>query len=209
MTGIFWNLCLMGYFWTRYARHLLPEELKTVLDAFLGAKAEIVTQAVTGYIQAFHRKGVKVGLDVYAPLLAPYVAQDISALAQQADFAKPMFYRITKAPAGLPYELCWLRKSYAQWGAPDPIPALKEMWALEDLCGPKSFFAQLAAVCGDTNTIVPGFEYNVVPGICEADPDYVRENVEVLRASGINKAVLSWNLLADSGRNVGALARYL
>lgn len=180
-----------------------------LVDGFFQIKAGIVTLAVSDCIQAFRRKGLQIGLDVYAPVLAPFVAQDLPALAQQANFVKPMFYRITKAPAGIPYELDWLRKSYLQWGAPDPLPALKDIWGIADLCGPESLQAQLKAVCREPGNSIPGFEYNVVPGICEADPEYMRENVDVLLKAGCESAVLSWNLLADSGRNVDALANYL
>jgi hypothetical protein len=58
------------------------------------------------YLCAYFRgKGLKIGFDLFAPFLAYFVGQDYQRLMPLADFVKPMFYGMTNAPAGLPFEI--------------------------------------------------------------------------------------------------------
>ena len=51
-------------------------------------------------------------MDTFAPYLAYFAGQDMKLLASMADFIKPMMYRITNAPAGMPFETdCLIRET--------------------------------------------------------------------------------------------------
>ncbi len=51
-----------------------------------------------------------VGVDLFAPSLAPLVSQDYQLLTKTCDWIKPMIYCHTSSPAGLPLELyCFIR----------------------------------------------------------------------------------------------------
>lgn len=48
---------------------------------------------------------MKVGVDTFAPFIAYFVGQDIEKISELVGFVKPMMYRITQGPAGLPLEI--------------------------------------------------------------------------------------------------------
>jgi hypothetical protein len=187
---------------TKEPHRMLPGGLKNetgiysfndeAVDSFYTAKAAIITGAVLKLAAMFKAKGLNVAFDVFAPTLAYLVGQDLPALAKHSAFIKPMFYRVTDAPAGLPYEYKWLNR-----GA-----LLKQIWGTTDLLSASFTERQLKSLPGNTR---PGFEINVVPGICESNGDYVRESAALIERSGFGNAVLSWNLLTASGENLHAL----
>ena len=78
---------------------------------FFRAKGHIVSNSVAAVADSLHQRGLEVGLDLYAPFMAPFVGQDYEILSQHADFIKPMLYRMTFAPAGMGYEYDLLRKA--------------------------------------------------------------------------------------------------
>ncbi len=47
---------------------------------------------------------MKIGIDTFSPFISYFTGQDLEKLQEVADFIKPMMYRTTKAPAGLPFE---------------------------------------------------------------------------------------------------------
>ena len=74
-----------------------PERLSAV-------KRSTITEAVARYSEAFHRRGIRIGVDTFAPALADLVGQDLHALMPMVDMMKPMMYFRTLAPAGIPCE---------------------------------------------------------------------------------------------------------
>ena len=172
------------------------------VDRYHVAKAACITEAVTGLAAAFRRRGLPVGLDVFAPLVAWYVGQDIPALAKIADFTKPMFYLRTHAPAGVPFELASIRDATGV----EAQPALHALWGAAAEDAPGCTMAQVAALSAQCPTY-PGLEINRVPGICDSDPGYVCDMAQRYADAGASRLVLSWNLLQDTGESLAALAR--
>ncbi|MDR1663559.1 MAG: hypothetical protein LBR83_01365 [Clostridiales bacterium] len=167
-------------------------------EKFFAAKADIITVAVAGLSARFQKRGLQVGLDVFAPLLAYFTGQDIPRLSKHAAFVKPMFYRITRAPAGLPFELDGMRESFLPCGA-DAAEILRRLWRSGDLCSAECMGAQLKSLiseCPARQKFRPGFEIVHIPGICESNPAYIRETASLLENSGISDAVLCWDLLS-------------
>jgi hypothetical protein len=182
---------------------MLPDGLKNeagtytfadeAVDRFYSAKAALYTGAVLELAAMFEARGLQVAFDVFAPSLAYLVGQDLPALAARSAFIKPMFYRITGAPAGLPYEYKWFGQD----------ALLKRLWDTPDLLSASLMERQLKNLPRNTR---PGFEINVVPGVCESGGGYVRETAALIERSGLDNAVLSWNLLSASGENLQALS---
>lgn len=173
------------------------------VDRYFKAKAACITEAVTELIAAFHSRNLRVGLDVFAPLLALYVGQDIEALAKDADFIKPMLYYRTNAPAGIPFEMARLLEATGD----DPDRMLRGLWGVagDDELG--CAMKQMEELAQPGGSIWPGFEINRVPGICNSDSDYVTKMAQLLASIGLDKMVLSWNLLNDTKENLEALSK--
>ena len=75
-----------------------------VAQRFFEAKEEIIAEAVTEISGYFKDKGMTVGLDLFAPVVSRFVSQNYTLITKNADFIKPMLYRMTQAPAGIGYE---------------------------------------------------------------------------------------------------------
>ena len=82
----------------------------SIAAAFFKAKGHVVSTSVAAIADSLRSRGLEVGLDLYAPFMAPFVGQDYSVLAGHADFIKPMLYRKTFAPAGMGFEYDLMKK---------------------------------------------------------------------------------------------------
>ncbi len=155
-----------------------------VASAFFEAKGKIVSQSVASLCDSLHARGLEVGLDLYAPFMAPFVGQDYHILTEHADFIKPMLYRKTFAPAGMGFEYDLLKKAVP--GAEGYPTFEMDVDFLE---------SQLKAMepysCGK----FPGIEINYRPDIVPTSPEYVRESLDAIMAHGFDGAVLSWNIM--------------
>ena len=76
-----------------------------VMSRFFSLKAGFVYQSMQRICNYFREKGLAIGFDVFAPFLSPFAGQDLLKLSSLCDFMKPMMYRLTNAPAGLPFEM--------------------------------------------------------------------------------------------------------
>ena len=70
-----------------------------------------IARVVERFSQEAHRRGLKVGLDLFSPSLSRVVSQDYLALARHCDWIKPMIYCHAHGPAGLPLEWESLRSA--------------------------------------------------------------------------------------------------
>jgi hypothetical protein len=156
------------------------------LEGLAQMKRSIITDSVGEYSQTFHKKGIKVGIDVFAPALADLVGQDLAALLPLTDLVKPMMYFRTLAPAGIPYEL----EAYGQ-----PLAKrLAALWGTE-IGEDASMERQLRSLGDSQGKICPGIEINRIPGICEPDGKGFRQAFRAAEAAGCDTMVLSWNVM--------------
>ena len=123
---------------------------------FFDLRAQIITRAALKIKAAFG----EISLDFFPPALAYLVGQDLRALAKEALFVKPMLYRYTDAPAGLPYEM---KK------APFPMPEAEQV-------------KQYEAVWPD---LYWGVEGGRIPPIVEMTPERIRETLELVEKGGV------------------------
>ena len=164
-----------------------------VIESFYTARADLITKSVKIVIEKFKEKDLKIGLDVYAPPFAYLFGQDIKALAKEADFIKPMLYRVTDAPAGIPYESYHLKKELLANGCAIGNK-LEELWGVKDLSDLDSLKVQLDLLKQISCPVYPGVEVNKV-AICKTNLEYVKENLTIFEDHDIPGWVMSWSVL--------------
>ena len=155
-----------------------------VAAAYFKAKGHVVSASVAAIADSLRSRGLEVGMDLYAPFMAPFVGQDYAILADHADFIKPMLYRQTFAPAGMGFEYDLLRK------------AVPDATGYPDLKMDVDFLhSQLKAMepyaCGK----YPGIEINYRPVVAPTSPEYIAESLKAVLSHGFDGAVLSWNIM--------------
>lgn len=181
-----------------------------VIAEFFSLKAAFIYRYLAQLCDYFRERGLKIGFDVFAPFLSPFVAQDLPKLSELCDFMKPMMYRLTNAPAGLPFEtdaLLW------ETGCVTP----HERQRFYDLLGLNSreeHFDLAFAVKELTNLntssacpIYAGMEINRKKDIAEVYPDYIEETARAYAGTGIRGLTLSWDLLEAPEENIEAVKK--
>lgn len=164
--------------------------------AFFKAKGHIVSKAVASVADSLRSRGLEIGMDLYAPFMAPFVGQDYEILSQHADFIKPMLYRKTFAPAGMGFEYDLLRKAVP--GA-EGYPEFAMDVAFLD--------SQLDAMAPYDCGKYPGIEINYREVIVPTSPDYVTESLDAVMRHGFDGAVLSWNIMEAPYSHIACLGR--
>ena len=177
--------------------------------AYLDCRAGLVTALAGRLADWFHGRGLAVGLDLFSPLLAPFVGQDYGALSKKADFVKPMLYRYTATPAGIFYELRGIARAFAPAGREEAyFRALCEAaGARPEEGGGACYSAELAAaraLCACE--VLAGMELHTVPGRPPVTAGQVGDSVRRAARGGAAGAVASWNLLAAPEETVRAFA---
>ena len=166
-----------------------------VAAKYFEAKGRIVSGAVAAVADSLKARGLEVGMDLYAPFMAPFVGQDYGILSAHADFIKPMLYRMTFAPAGMGFEYDLLRK------------AVPDASGYPDFDMDVDFLdSQLEAMESVTCARFPGIEINYREGIVPTSPGYVRESLAAVMRHGFEGAVLSWNIMEAPDTHLSALS---
>ena len=155
-----------------------------VAEKFFEAKGHIVSGAVAQIADELRSRGLEIGMDLYAPFMAPFVGQDYEILAAHADFIKPMLYRQTFAPAGMGFEYDLLKNA---------VPGAEEYPAFEmDL---EFLNSQLEAMEPYSCAKFPGIEINYRENVVPTSPEYVTESLSAVTSHGFEGTVLSWNIM--------------
>ena len=163
---------------------------------FFRAKGHIVSGAVAAIADSLRSRGLEIGMDLYAPFMAPFVGQDYAILAQHADFIKPMLYRKTTAPAGMGFEYELLRKAVP--GATGYPTFEMDAAFLE---------SQLDAMAPYPCGKYPGIEINFRAGVAETTPEYVTESLDAVMRHGFDGAVLSWDIMEAPDAHIDCLGK--
>ena len=167
-----------------------------LIDALFRARAKSITASVKKVVDLFRQRELAIGLDVFAPPFAYLVGQDITALAGCADFIKPMIYRVTNAPAGIPYELEHMRAELMKNGC-DIGNKLEMLWNNENLVSEDCFQNQLMLLKKISCDVYSGVEVNKAD-FCATSITYVKKTIDAIKESEISGCVLSWNVLAET-----------
>ncbi len=171
------------------------EPADDLAQRFFEAREEIIAEAAGELCRHFRKKGLTVGLDLFAPFVSRLAGQRYALITRYADFIKPMLYRRTEAPAGIGYE-------YALFGRYAPGARGRP-----GLAADREFLgAQLeAARCAPCETY-PGIELNYSRDAVRTDPAYITESLETVREHGFENAVLCWNMLEVPEAHIEAAA---
>lgn len=168
-------------------------------EAFFRAKCAIYTQGIQRVTSAFRARGLKIGMDVYAPALARLVGQDIDVLLPTADFIKPMMYRKTQAPAGISFEYRAMQQSLPGVDFNAVLGAGRNLEEMSD-----AFLAEQLRRKGNAR-LYPGIEVNYREDIARTDAEYVRCSAAAIRQSGCGGIVCSWDVMLAPDAHLAAL----
>lgn len=163
-----------------------------VLTDFLDFRMKVISRRMEELVTDFHQQGRKVGLDTFAPSLAPLVGQDLKKLAELADFIKPMMYFNVGAPAGIPFEY---QQLYQSFGLQRDLAYIDQKAFMEEE------YAALAEISGQ---VFPGIPANRIGEIAEITPKMVQEAVQLAKHYGAGGIVLSWNVMEMPAENLSA-----
>ena len=178
-------------------------------NQFFDLKSQFITDVVQRIGYYFTEKHYKIGLDVFAPFASHFVGQDIPALSAGVDFVKPMMYRMTNAPAGLPFELEAILQETASNEA--------QKQAFYKILGfnPEKRPFDIDFTVKELNDLVeqsktpvyPGVEINRAQKIAEVYPDYIEETIKAYAQSDVKGFVMSWNLLNAPQENIDRMIK--
>lgn len=172
------------------------------LQQLISLRCRRITDTV-GYLAAqFRERGLLVGLDLFAPFLAPFVGQDYKALSAMADFVKPMLYRLTETPAGIGFELRAMARALSTGSAHQERVErrLKSLYGMEG--DGFSFFRRevetvaLHAAALPYVRFAPGIEIHTVAHRPPILTDQIRRNVRLLETLGFSERVACWDILS-------------
>lgn len=173
-----------------------PEFAEPLAAAFFEAKGHVVSNAVAAIADSLRSRGLIIGMDLYAPFMAPFVGQDYAILSSHADFIKPMLYRKTLAPAGMGFEYDLMRAAIPDAGGYPEFPMDVDFLRSQ-------LRAMGSCACGR----YPGIEINYREGIVETSPEYVTECLDEIMGCGYDGAVLSWNIMEAPQAHIACLSR--
>ncbi len=163
-------------------------------EAFFTVKSELITSSVIRLCRYFHEKDLKVGLDLFAPLLSTFVGQDYEKICAEADFIKPMLYLRTMAPAGIGYEYDLLKKN------------LQGAKGYDDLHMDEAFLtSQLRSFANLGCKKFPGIEVNHEKDIVETDPEYIRDCLRIFKENKVDGATLAWDVMMAPDAHLAAI----
>lgn len=178
-----------------------------LLRAFLAFRTRSITRCVQTAAGVARAAGLAVGLDCFAPSLAPMVGQDLAALGATCDWIKVMTYGHALGPAGMPYELLALWGWLVGRGVPESdvrdtlahatgleMPAscafLRERGLAPAVLAAEIRRARAAGV----RTVLAGIELVDVPGVTALEPAQITADLRAFRTAQPDGLALSWDL---------------
>ena len=138
---------------------------------------------------------MEVGLDTYAPDISYLFGQDIIRLSEKADFIKPMYYRKTYAPAGIPFEIQTYGELYNKKAGEFLLNTIGEE-DLKDNIGKKQMTREIKYLTENVKGIYLGIDFNKKENIALSDVEYIKEVFDILEDGNSEGIVLSWDLMS-------------
>jgi hypothetical protein len=169
-------------------------------------KGKVVTESIFKIAEYFKDKGYKIGLDLFAPFLSFFVGQDYKALASCADLIKPMLYRETNAPAGIPFELDMYASAFDNDAK---LAEQRKKFLLSILNTPKidaEFInretADIRKAIGGVK-LLAGVEVNYDEHVAPVGAQYIHESFTKMK--NVDGFTLSWDLNSTPMENIEAV----
>lgn len=167
---------------------------------FFDFKHTNIANSIKILVEYFKDLNKKIGLDVFAPIIADFTGQDILRLSETADFIKPMMYYKTIAPAGINYERAILSSAFSRMEIDMPSMEYDNSYDIASL---------RELVKKSKCKIYPGFEVNHIKNIAETSVDYIKKQLmEYQEIEDVTSVVLSWNLLDMPKKHLDFILEY-
>ncbi|MCI6152188.1 MAG: hypothetical protein MR673_03565 [Fusobacterium perfoetens] len=165
------------------------------LDKYFKFKNQSIFDKVQELTNYFRKKGFEVGFDIYAPNISYLFGQDINKLSEIADFIKPMYYRKTFAPAGIPFELQKYGELYDEKAKKYLLELIGEKY-LEDNISNEQMLREIKEISKKYKNIYIGIDFNKKDGIALSNPEYIEEVMNILHEGNSEGIVLSWDFMS-------------
>lgn len=159
------------------------------VNTFYKRRSQMITDLVFKLAAYFNSRKLIVGVDVYAPIMAYHVGQNIKEIGKLVDFVKPMMYTHTNAPAGIQYEYNAYIKHFDQ-----PEPFTKHF--PEGPLSNASLRRQLDYLTKLPAHVIPGIEINSIEGICTTSAEEVAKQCKIY--AQYSTLALSWDIMQMS-----------
>ena len=177
-------------------------------NTFFRLKNELITDTLRGICQYFSEKHYKISLDVFAPFASHFIGQDIPALSAFVDSIKPMMYRMTNAPAGLPFELeAIVQETTLNDAQREAFYTILGFDAKKQPFDLDFAVRELDDLVKQSKApVYPGVEINRAQ-IAPVTPSYIEETIKAYAQTGVKGFVMSWNLLNAPQENINQIIR--
>ncbi len=190
------------------------------LKKFYDFRKQNIYQVLKMFADKAKQMGKLVGVDLFAPSLAPLVSQDYQLLAKTCDWIKPMIYCHTSSPAGLPLELyCFIRAILEINPTLDEGQLIREISRIIGVGLPTQINDLLKngisehIICSEMQKIkefnLPkkvdiyvGLEAVQIPKVCNIDRSILKKYLESFIKIDTKGIILSWNLLKIPDENL-------
>jgi hypothetical protein len=151
-------------------------------------------------------------MDLFTPSRGYFAGQVYTKLLPITDFIKPMLYRYTDAPAGLPYELNAYDASFGLHGKGKQallhLIGASEEDEFAGMVQQEMMCIQEAKRASFSNAeILPGMEINHMESIAPVTPEKVSKSVSLLTQCGAEGIAASWNLADTPTENLKAFLK--
>jgi len=155
----------------------------------------------------FKSKGLKISLDLFAPFMSVFTGQDYHRLLKLTDVVKPMLYKATNAPAGLPFEVHSYSRAFdnVDENAQRRSEHLKKIVSYNStlISNEVKNIKRIISEKGLDVKLHAGIEINYIENIAPVTKKYIKESVaSVNDADGI---IASWNLNTMPDENIDCL----
>jgi hypothetical protein len=197
------------------------------LEKFYNFRKQNIYQVVKIFADKAKQLGKLVGVDLFAPSLAPLVSQDYRLLAKTCDWIKPMIYAHTRGPAGLPLELsCFMKAILNMNPALDEDRFIREISRIIGVDLPIQINELLKKgipeniICSEMKRIKEldlresvniylGLEAVQIPGLCHITEKILKKYLEYVKEADVKGMVLSWDLLKIPQENLKIVGDFL
>jgi len=197
------------------------------LEKFYDFRKQNIYQAVKIFADKAKQMGKLVGVDLFAPSLAPLVSQDYQLLAKTCDWIKPMIYCHTSSPAGFPLELyCFIKAILNINPALDESRLTREISRIIGVELPTRINDLLKngisekIICSEMQkikefdlpekaSIYVGIEAIQIPGLCNITEKILKKYLKSVIEADIKGIILSWDLLKIPDENLKIVGDFL
>lgn len=194
--------------------------IRDSLKKFYDFRKQNIYQVLKMFADKAKQMGKLVGVDLFAPSLAPLVSQDYQLLAKTCDWIKPMIYCHTSSPAGLPLELyCFIRAILDINPALDEGQLIREISRIIGVDLPSQINELLKIgisehiICSEMQKIkefnLPeeidiyiGIEAVQIPEVCNIDRSILKKYLKSVIKADSKGIILSWDLLKIPDENL-------